>query len=220
MANFILVHGGNMTTDTWNHLTQGRPVHTPDGRMGGRIWDPIVPALTKNNHHVSVPRLRDEHICDLTSHIGQVCALMAEQDLWNVILVGHSYGGMIITGVAARMTERIRRLVYIDAALPDPGQSLFDIIVSSGYDPRSFAGLEPAPPYVEKLRFDPRRIRDLKKTYILCTKSEFAAVRHVIDRKIAEAGPEWTCIELPTSHVPMASMPDELVQVLLLAGSG
>ncbi len=215
MANYVLVHGGNMTTDTWNALTRYDPVHTPDGRMGGRVWDPLVAALTAHNHHVLAPTLWDERSSDLTAHIRQVGTLIAEHDLWNVILAGHSYGGMIITGVAARMAGRIGHLVYVDAALPDPGQSLFDIIVSGGRDPRSFAGLEPAPPYVERLRFDPADIRPLKKTYILCTESEFAPVTYAAVQKIAAAAEEWTVIELPTSHVPMASMPDDLAQLLL-----
>ena len=42
MANYVLVHGGNMTTDTWNALTRYDPVHTPDGRMGGRVWTPLL----------------------------------------------------------------------------------------------------------------------------------------------------------------------------------
>jgi pimeloyl-ACP methyl ester carboxylesterase len=215
MATYVLVHGGNMTTDTWNKLTRGTPVHTPDGTMGSRIWDPIVSALTAHNHRVFALTLWDEHSCNLTDHIGQVCALIAEHDLWNVILVGHSYGGMIITGVTARIAERIGHLVYVDAALPDPGQSLFDIIVSGGRDPLSFAGLEPAAPYVENLQFDPAKIHPLKKTFILCMESEFDSVTHVAKKKIAAEGKEWTYIELPTSHVPMASMPDELAQLLL-----
>lgn len=215
MANYVMVHGGNMTTGSWNKLTRGIPVHTPDGTMGGRIWDPVVSALTAHNHRVFALTLWDEHSCNLTDHIGQVCALIAEHDLWNVILVGHSYGGMIITGVAARIAEKIGHLVYIDAALPDPGQSLFDLFVSSGRDPLSFAGLEPAAPYVEKLQFDPEKIRQLKKTYILCTESEFTPVTQVARQKIAAAKKEWIYIELPTSHVPMASMPDELTQLLL-----
>lgn len=57
----------------------------------------------------------------------------------------------------AKMPDRISSLVYLDAALPDPGQSLVDIIVSGGSDPMSFAGLEPAAPYVEKLQFDAQK---------------------------------------------------------------
>jgi pimeloyl-ACP methyl ester carboxylesterase len=217
MANYVLVHGGNMTTDTWNKLTKGNHVSTYDSKMGGRIWDPVVPVLKGHNHRIFAPTLKDEHSSNLTGHIEQVCALIAEHDLRDVILVGHSYGGMIITGVAARMADRVSHLVYVDAALPDPGQSLFDIIVFGGCDPLSFAGLEPAAPYVEKLQFDARKIKPLPKTYILCTESEFAPVTHVARKKIAAAGKEWIYVELPTSHVPMASMPDEFTQLLLEA---
>ncbi len=170
MATYILVQGGNMSTETWNNLTIGDPVYTKDGHMGGKYWDGTVFALTAHNHRVFAPTLKDEYSSSLTDHIEQICALMVENDLRDVILVGHSYGGMVITGVAAKMPDRIRRLVYLDAALPDPGQSLFDIIVFSGCDPMSFAGLEPAAPYVEKLQFDAQKIKPLPKTYILCTK--------------------------------------------------
>jgi pimeloyl-ACP methyl ester carboxylesterase len=214
-ANYVLVHGGNMTTDTWNKLTVGNPVYIHDGKMGGMIWDTVIPALTAHNHRVFAPTLLDEYSCNLTDHIAQICALIVENDLRDVILVGHSYGGMIITGVAASMTDRISHLVYVDAALPDPGQSLFDIIVSGGCDPLSFAGLEPAAPYVEKLQYDAQKIKLLPKTYILGTKSEFAAVTRVARQKIAATEKEWTNFELPSSHVPMADMPDDLEQLLL-----
>lgn len=213
-ANYVLIHGGNMTTDTWNNLAR-RNDYPPGGHLGGKVWDSIIPALTAHGHRVFAPILLDEYSCNLTDHIGQICALIVENDLRDVILVGHSYGGMIITGTAASMADRISHLVYVDAALPDPGQSLFDIIASGGCDPMSFAGLEPAAPYVEKLQFDAQKIKLLPKTYILGTKSEFAAVTRVAKQKIADAKKEWTYIELPSSHVPMADMPDEFAQLLL-----
>jgi len=216
-GTYVLVHGGNMSTETWNKLAKSN-VYTPDGKMGGRVWDSIIPALKAHNYRVFAPTLKDEHSSNLTGHIEQICTLITENDLKDVILVGHSYGGMVITGVAAKMPDRISRLVYVDAALPDPGQSLFDIIVSGGRDPLSFAGLEPAVPYVEKLQFDPLKIKPLPKTYILCTESEFAAVTHVARQKIAAAGKEWTYFELPSSHVPMASMPEQFSQLLLETG--
>lgn len=215
MANFVLVHGGNMTTDTWNKLTHGDPLQTPDGMMGGRIWDPVVPVLSAQNHHVFAPTLEDEHSSNLTGHIEQACSIITRNDLRDVILAGHSYGGMIITGIASRMADRIRHLVYIDAALPDPGQSLFDIIVSSGSDPFSFTGLEPAAPYIEKLQYDAEKIKTMLKTYIRCTESEFKSITDSAKQKISDAKNEWNYIELPTSHVPMASMPEELAQLLL-----
>jgi pimeloyl-ACP methyl ester carboxylesterase len=215
MATYVLVHGGNMSTETWNKLTVGKPVFTKDGKMGGMYWDGTVSALAAHNHRVFAPTFGDEHTCNLTGHIEQICLLLLEHDLWEVILVGHSYGGMVITGVAARMPGRIRRLVYLDAAVPDPGQSLFDLFAPAGRDPLSFAGLEPAAAYLERLQFDPRKIQHVPKTYILCTESEFASVTHVAKQKIDRSQNEWTYLELPTSHVPMASMPDEFYQLML-----
>lgn len=212
--SYVLVHGGNMSTETWNKLAKSN-VYIPGGKMGGRIWDTIIPTLKAHNHPVFAPTLKDEHTSNLTEHIEEICTLITENDLEDVILVGHSYGGMVITGVAAKIPDRISHLIYIDAALPDPGQSLFDIIESSGSDPISFARLEPAAPYVEKLQFDAPKIKLLPKTYILCTKSEFAAVGKVVREKIDADGKEWTYIELPSSHVPMASMPEQLSQILL-----
>ena len=215
MATYVLVHGGNMSTETWNRLTVGKPLYTEDGHLGAKYWDGTVSFLRARNHRVFAPTLKDEHISNLTNHIEQICALLVKNDLMEVLLVGHSYGGMIITGVADKMAERIKRLVYLDAALPDPGQSLFDVIVAGGCDPLSFSGLESAAAYVEKLQYDPEKIKRLPKTYILCTKSEFAYVTRVAKNKIASARKGWTYIEMPSSHVPMADMPDEFYKLML-----
>ncbi len=217
MATYVLVHGGNMSTDTWNRLTIGDPVHTKDGYLGAGYWDGTVSALRSHHHRVFAPTLMDENSCHLTDHIGQVCSLITENNLRDVILVGHSYGGMVITGVADKMADRINRLVYLDAALPDPGESLYDLLnqglpVSSGIRP--FLP-EPALPYVEKLQFDESTIDPLPKIYILCTKSEFKDVTIVARQKIAAAKKGWTYIELPSSHVPMADMPDEFYHLML-----
>jgi pimeloyl-ACP methyl ester carboxylesterase len=217
MANYVLVHGGNISTETWNKLTTGNPVHTNNGMMGGTCWDGTVSALTAYNHRVFAPTLKEEDQCNLTCHIGQICELIVRNALNDVILVGHSYGGMIITGVAARMPERIHRLVYVDAALPDPGQSLYDILTMSLSGPSVPRPVlpEPAAPYVEKLQFEPAKIKPLPKTYIRCTKSDFLSVTDLARQKIAAAATGWTYIELPTSHLPMASMPDEFYKLML-----
>jgi pimeloyl-ACP methyl ester carboxylesterase len=217
MATYVLVHGGNMSTETWNKLTVGKPVYTKDGKLGPKYWDGTVSFLVAHKHRVFAPALKDEHSSSLAEHIGQVGDLITKNDLREVILTGHSYGGMVITGVAATMPDRIRRLVYLDAALPDPGQSLYDILrlglsASSGSQP---VLPEPDPPYVEKLQYDANKIKPLQKTYILCTKSEFRDVTRIAREKIAGAKKGWTYIELPSSHVPMADMPDEFYRLLL-----
>jgi pimeloyl-ACP methyl ester carboxylesterase len=210
---YVLIHGGNMSTDTWNKLA-GRNDYPPGGRLAGKVWDRIIPALKVHGGRVYSPDLKDEHITNLTGHIEQICTLITRNDLNDIKLVGHSYGGMVITGVAARMPERIRCLVYLDAALPDPGQSLFDLFASSSCDPLSFSGLEAAQAYVEKVQFDPMKIEPIPKTYIFCTESEFAQVTGIARKKIAAHGDGWTYIEIPSSHVPMASMPEQFTQIL------
>ncbi|MEI6287828.1 MAG: alpha/beta hydrolase [Bacillota bacterium] len=176
MANYVLVHGGNMSVDTWNRLTIGTHICTQDGKMGGKIWEPIIPALMERSHKVFTPDLADEYTHNLTEHIQQICTLIIENELKNVVLVGHSYGGMVISGVASKLADRIAHLVFVDAALPNAGQSLFDIISSEGCDPLSFVGLEALPPYVEKLQFCFEKVKPLPKTYIRCMKSEFVMV--------------------------------------------
>lgn len=217
MSIYVLVHGGNMSTDSWNELAKSS-VYPPGGKLGGKVWDTIIPALKARHNRVFAPTLADEHESTLSGHIEQISAIFTENNLQDAVLVAHSYGGMVITGVAARLPERISRLVYVDAAFPDPGQSLFDIIVSAGCDTTAFVGLEPDMPYVEKLQFDVQKVNALPKTYILCTQSDFAAVTRVVKQKILHAGKNWTCIDLPASHVPMATMPDAFAQLLLDTG--
>ena len=107
LATFILVHGGNMSAETWNRLS-GRHDYPEGTQIGAKYWDGTAAFLREHGHRVFAPALEDEHTHNLTDHIGQVTALMENEDLRDVILVGHSYGGMVITGVADRMTDRVR----------------------------------------------------------------------------------------------------------------
>jgi len=218
MAHYVLVHGGNIPSETWNRLTE-RNTYPPGTLLGAKVWDGTKAFLESHGHRVFAPSLPDEHTHSLTDHIDSVCSLIRTGDLRTVILAGHSYGGMVITGVAARMPKRIRRLVYIDAALPDPGESLFDQFYRGGVDPFSFTGLDAAAAYVEKITFDPRSLQGIEKTYVLCAKSEFGSVTRVAKQKAAAQG-GWRYLELPTSHVPMATMPQRFYRVMeMLANS-
>ena len=64
---------------------------------------------------------------DLDCHVNDIVALLHYEDLRNVVLVGHSYGGMVITGAADRASDRVGHLVYLDAMAPKDGQSLVDV---------------------------------------------------------------------------------------------
>jgi pimeloyl-ACP methyl ester carboxylesterase len=214
MATYVLVYGGDMSTDTWNRLS-GTNTYPPGGHLGARIWDGTVSYLTSHGHRVFAPTLKDAFSSSLTEYVGQVCNLISEHDLTEIILVGHSYGGFIITGVADRLPERIRNLVYLDSGLPDPGQSLMDLLMKVYSGSHTVNLPDPSPPYVEKIRFDPATIRKLTKTYIRCTKSEFIEVTQLAKEKIDAEGGGWTYLELPSSHVPMADMPQQFYQMML-----
>ncbi len=211
---FVFVHGGSISAETWNRETD-RYSFSEGQKLGGECWNPVKTLLEAGGHQVYAPTLADEHSADLTDHITAITDLIREKHLCQVILTGHSYGGMIITGVAAAVPERIHRLVYIDAAYPDPGQSLFDLIRRGGMDPAFVPGLEPASPYVQKIAYDPWVIRNIPRTYLLCTESLFLPVTSLVKEKISTERGRWEIYELPSSHLPMASMPEELVSILL-----
>jgi pimeloyl-ACP methyl ester carboxylesterase len=87
---------------------------------GQEVYTPTLTGLGEREHLVSAD-------VDLDLHITDVVAVLEFEDLRDVILVGHSYGGMVITGVADRATDRIGHIVYLDAANPENGQSLVDV---------------------------------------------------------------------------------------------
>jgi pimeloyl-ACP methyl ester carboxylesterase len=195
MSVYVLVHGGS---------------------VDGSVWNDVRVLLEARGHRVFAPSLSDERTSDLSAHIAEACSVIADNGLSEIVLVGHSYGGMVITGVADRLSTAIGRMIYIDAALPDSGQSLFDLFRSGGYDPLSFEGLDPYPPYVEKLRFNPETLVKIPKTYIRCSKSIFVMVGQIAADKILPRMKEdnWTYLEIPSDHTPMISMPDKLTELL------
>lgn len=212
MADYILVHGGNVSTDTWNELVKRNEY--PAGKLlGGKIWNKVIPLINNKSHKVFAPTLLDEHNHGLSDHIQQICVLIREHELKDVILVGTSYGGLVITGIADRLPTNIRVLVYLDAAFPQPGQSLSDILSEAHFSPEVVLGGLPKA-YIEKIHYDPKNIKPLSKIYIQCTKSSFFPLTKRIVNKIVH-DKSWKIFELPTSHLPQATMPNRLAKLLL-----
>ena len=102
---------------------------------GGWCWRLLTPILRAEGHEVHAPTLSglgsSSHMLkcgvDLTTHIEDITKLLFYEDLHDTVLVGHSYAGMVITGVAVSATERLSKLVYLDAYIPREGQSEFDL---------------------------------------------------------------------------------------------
>ncbi len=115
MATYVLVHG------TWH---------------GGWCWKKVTPLLNANGHKVFTPTLTGlgerAHLInpevDLYTHIQDVLGVLQYEDLQDVVLVGHSYSGMVITGVAEYAATQLSHLVYLDALVPQDGQSVMDIM--------------------------------------------------------------------------------------------
>jgi pimeloyl-ACP methyl ester carboxylesterase len=108
----------------------------PGAWLGGWCWRDVASHLRAEGHAVIAATLTGlgerAHLLDpgigLHTHVEDVIALMHYRSVVDVVLVGHSYGGTVITAVAERMPERIRALVYLDGSVPEDGQSNNDVI--------------------------------------------------------------------------------------------
>ena len=115
LATFVLVHGA------WH---------------GGWCWIKVARLLRDVGHTVYTPTLTGlgdrAHLAhagvDLGTHVQDIVALLEMEELRNIILVGHSYGGMVISGVAGREAARLAHLVYLDAFVPRKGQAMIDLV--------------------------------------------------------------------------------------------
>lgn len=115
MATFVLVHGA------WHGGWCYRDTAAALRAAGHTVFTPTHSGVGERSHQSA------ENIT-LETHIRDVCGCIEWEELNDIVLVGHSYGGMVISGVADRMAERIRALVYLDAFLPQNGDSLNGLI--------------------------------------------------------------------------------------------
>ncbi|KRA56790.1 hypothetical protein ASD79_17170 [Caulobacter sp. Root655] len=115
MATFVLVHGA------WHGSWCWQRVRRTLRELGHEVFTPTLSGVGERAHLLS-PGI------DLTVHIQDVANLIRWEELSDVVLCGHSYAGLVISGVAEQMPERIAALVYLDAFLPESGQSLHDTL--------------------------------------------------------------------------------------------
>ncbi|MER8067548.1 alpha/beta hydrolase [Streptomyces sp. NPDC094034] len=114
MTTYLLVHGA------WH---------------SGRSWERVVPLLEATGHRVFAPSLTGYgdkvHLAGpkvgLDTHVDDVVRLITEENLDDVVLVGHSYAGLVISSAANRIPRRIAHLVYLDAMVPEDGESAVDV---------------------------------------------------------------------------------------------
>ncbi len=119
MATFVLVHGA------WHGSWCWKRVRTALQRKGHEVFTPTLTGVGERAHLLS------EDV-GLQTHTLDVLNLIEWEELSDFVLCGHSYGGMVVSGVADRIPERVRSLVFLDAFVPEHGQCLADFAPVSG----------------------------------------------------------------------------------------
>lgn len=229
MTTFVLVHGA------WG------------GSWG---WRDFANLLRADGHEVYTPSLTGQgervHLggpqVNLSTHVTDVENVFRYEDLADVTLVGHSYGGMVITGVVDRIPDLISHLVYVDAFLPRDGESCFDLGGAGGREraniedgwkvlPGTLAPPPATPEAAERLRklspqplgtFDekvrlsvPLEERAFSLAYVKATAGppmDTSAFWQAAAR--TKADPRWRYYELPCGHGIQREMPHELKAIL------
>ncbi|MGC4120070.1 MAG: alpha/beta hydrolase [Myxococcales bacterium] len=213
---------------------------------GGWAWQKVAEKLRQDGHRVYTPTLTGvgerNHLArpdvNLETHIQDVISVLEFEDLERVILVGHSYAGVVITGVASRVPQRIAKLVYFDAVVPDSGQSFFDAIGFNqplppdlwyfpSFPAEAFGLTDPAdldyvrakitPQPIETFRspvtFDWATMASIPKAYVHCLGNWFAFTPFLTFRQKA-LNQGWGYYEINTGHDAMISEPKDTAKLL------
>ena len=223
MTDYVLVHGA------WG---------------GGHHYERLAGELRAAGHRVLVAALtglgtRHDELhpgITLTDHVTDVCGQVEQAGFDRFVLAGHSYGGMVITGVAARLGARIDAIVYIDAFLPGDGQSLWDItgdyehsfyIDSQKWTPGLVAPIgtvdfEPVPGQVgrhplltltEAVRYTGEEAKIPRRVYVFASGWQPTPFKRFSEQVQAEGG--WDHHDSEASHFVMADQPEQLLGIML-----
>ena len=219
---------------------------------GGWCWTRLSPLLRAAGHAVYAPSLTGmgerKHLArpgiNLDDHIQDVIQLLEMEDLQDVVLVGHSYGGMVVTGAADRVPQRIGKLVYLDAFVPANGKCALDYVVperAAAFRAAGQAsGLIPPPPLSLWGLTDPKdadwaKPREVMHSLHTMTQPIRLANEAALGRMPKtfiycstpatgsfdafaakyRADPAWRFHELKTGHDAMILKPQELAALLL-----
>jgi pimeloyl-ACP methyl ester carboxylesterase len=251
-ATALSACAGETASETPRPGSRGPIVLVHGAWHGGWCWQRLVPLLAAAGHTVYTPTftgLGDRaHLArpdiDLDLHARDLQAFLEMEGLQDVTLVGHSYAGFIISMVAERSRSRLRRLVYLDAFLPEDGKSLLDYIQppqarlatqesgqATGYVAplplAAFGLVEPADLAFAQPRITNQPFGTLAQPVRLAQPAGQGVSRSFIEcvkptnplfgqfAARARAEPNWDVYELPTGHDAMIIAPALLADMLL-----
>lgn len=224
MATFVVVHGA------WSAGWGWKKMHPLMSARGHRLVTPTYTGLGERAH-LARPDI------DLDMHIADILGVLEFEDLTAVNLIGHSYGGMVATGVADRARPRIARLIYIDAFVPNDGDSVLDLLPASaraqrkpspdGFIPpvdmppdtapedRAWCAPlrrpQPAKTFEQKLKLQNGELK-LPRHYIYCTRNApDDRFRQFYERAKREG---WGAHEINSSHNPHITCAETLADLL------
>jgi pimeloyl-ACP methyl ester carboxylesterase len=235
METYVCVHGA--FGGGWELKTVASLVRA----AGHDVYTPTLTGMGERSHLASPDT-------DLETYIHDIVNVFKYEDLSNVILTGHSFGGMVITGVADRIPDRISHLIYVDSPVPEDGQSLFMLlpgIAKQSEEAARTSGdgwlVPPAPDIVEdprvrgwaKGRYGSQPIETMRqpirltnparlaipRTYIYCTDKEPGdIIAPFADR--ARNSPNWSYYEIAAFHDPQITHPRQVAEILLMVRQG
>ena len=215
-------------------------VFVPGAWDGGWDYYKVDSILTSQGHIVYRPTLTGLgdriHLANkdinLATHITDIVNLLKFENLHNIILIGHSYGGIVISGVAEQVPERIKQLIYLDAFVPKNGESIQTIIGSTwaqmiapkidGYVINyPFGPTMPNPPkdvpqplktFTEPLSISNPLVKKIPTTYILMMKDGKGGFENWGASRAREYG--WKMVTFEGGHYSMRDQPETLVKKL------
>ena len=229
MATFVVCHGA------WSAGWAWKKMHPLMSARGHRLITPTLTGLGERSH-LARPDI------DLETHIADILGVLKYEDLKDVNLIGHSYSGMVATGVADRARARLAQLIYVDAFVPNDGESAFDVLPAAVRAQRQSGASNsadgwrippgPMPPDTspeDRAWCEPLRVPQPVKTfeqklklengpltlprhYIYCLRKSPDDRFRVFYERAKSEG--WGAYEIDSSHNPHLTCPDVLADLL------
>lgn len=226
---FVLVHGAWHGGWCWRRVADGLRA------MGHAVFTPTLSGLAEHSHTITAD-------IDLDTHIADVVNLVAWEGLDDIVLVGHSYAGWVISGVAEHLEKSIRSICFVDAFFPENGESGLDEApehlrrsvldeIAAGATSRNppsasafdvnerdrawvDAKLTPMPlrTFASTATLTGARDRIPMRSYVRCTCHPAAQFDRAYER--VNGRPGWRTYELPSGHCAMIDMPERLIAIL------